>query len=188
MTSRMVSHPLLLTDCQLQKIHCPPDTTCHGSSQTSSHVFSCPNDFPCSDNMSECPMNTFECPASFCGGCCAVGLRCTSDLCFEYHYKTLAVFQTLPIPNSTSSIPQGLHDCIFPATIGPIQMSTLPRSLFTDRVIPTCTSQNCPPENISRKGQDLPISDRILGNSTAWRANWRDRHKKPGGRELGWQG
>lgn len=198
MTSRMVSHPLLLTDCLLQEICCPPDTTCRGSSQTSSHVFCCPNDFPCSDNMGECPMNTFECPASVGGGCCAIGLRCASDLCFEYHYKMLAVFQPLPIPNSTPSIPQGLYDCIVPATIGPVQTSTLPSSLFTDRAIPICTSQNCPPENISQKGQDLPISDTILGNPTAWRAkigeiavksqaeeNWDGRDSKRRLRKLG---
>lgn len=92
------------------EICCPPDTICRGSSQTSSHVFRCPNPFSCSDDMAECPMHTFECPASVGGGCCATGLRCASDLCLEYHYKTLAVLQPLPIDDGRSLISQGFYD------------------------------------------------------------------------------
>lgn len=154
------------------EICCPPDTTCRGSSQTSSHVFCCPNGSSCSDAMAECPMHTIECPASVGGGCCAVGLRCASDLCLEFHYKTLAVFQPLPTHNRTPLISQGFYDCIIPATVGPVQTSILPSSLSTARVVPTYVSQNCQPKNIIQKGQDLPISDRILGTPTAWRAKF----------------
>lgn len=165
----MVSYPLLLANCLLKEICCPSDTTCRGSSQTSSRVFCCPNTFSCSDNMAECPVHKFECPASVGGGCCDIGLRCAIDLCLEYRYKTLAVFQQSSFHNSTSFISQG-YDCIIPATIGPVQASTLLSSLSSDRAVPTCASQNWQPENISQKGQDLPISDMILGTPTAWRA------------------
>ena len=170
MTSRMAFHPFLLTRCLLQEICCPPDTTCRGSSQTSSHVFCCPNAFSCSDNMVECPMHTFECPASAGGGCCANGLHCASDLCFEYHYKTLAVFQPLPMHNSTYSISPEFYDGIIPIAMCLAQRPTSLTSLSTSGAGPVCALQNCQPKVIGQKGQDLPIGDRILEAPTAWRA------------------
>lgn len=149
---------------------CPPDTTCRGSSQTSSHVFCCPNAFSCSENMDQRPMHMLECPASVGGGCCATVLRCASDLCFEYHYKTSAVFQPFPIHNSTSPDSQGFYDGVSLATVGTLQKSFPPSSLSDDRTVPTYALQNCQPEDIGQKGQDLPISDKILGIPTAWRA------------------
>ena len=164
------SSALQSTDCLLQEICCPPDTTCCGSLQTSSHVFCCPNAFSCSDSMVQCPVHTFECPASVGGGCCAIGLRCASDLCFDYHYKTLAVFQPLPMHNSTYSISPDSYDCIIPTTMGLVQRSGSLSSVFTDGTGPTCASQKCQPENISQKGQDVLISDTSLGTSIAWGA------------------
>lgn len=77
-------------------------------------------------------MNTFECPATVGGGCCAIGLGCASDLCFEYHYNTLVVLQPLSIQNSTSSIPQGSYDCIIPAAVSDMQTSIPPSDRILD--------------------------------------------------------
>ena len=80
------------------------------------------------------------------------------------------VFQPLPISNSTSPTHQGFYDGNILATKGSVQSSILPSSLSTDKVLPTYAFQNCHPENISQKPQDLPITDRFLGIPTAWRA------------------
>lgn len=120
--------------------------------------------------MAGCPTNTFECPASVGGGCCAIGLRCASDLCLEYHYKTLAVFPPLPNLYNTASVSRGFHNCVIPTTMDSVRMSISPGSLSPDGVPGLCVSQNCQPENIRQTGQNLPISDRILGTPTAWRA------------------
>lgn len=115
-------------------------------------------------------MHTIECRASAGNGCRATGLRCASGLCFEYHYKTSAMFQPLPSHNGTFSMSQGFYSGIVLGTMGPVRTSTSPSSLSTDRAVPTCASQNYQPETVSQKGQDLPISVKILGTLTAWRA------------------
>ena len=116
--------------------------------------------------MGESSKRTIERPACADGGCCAIGLRYASDLCFEYPYRTLAVLQPLPVPNSTSFISQGLYHCILPAIIGPMQTGTPPSSLSAVRATPTYASQNHQSENVSQKGEDLPISDTIVGTAT----------------------
>ena len=116
--------------------------------------------------MGESSKHTIERPASARGGCCAIGLRCASDPCFEYPYRTLAVLQPLHVPNSTSFISQGLYHCITPAIIGPMQTRTSPSNLSALRAAPTYASQNRQPENVSQKSEDLPISDSILGTAT----------------------
>ena len=166
----MVFRPLCLADCLPQELCCPLNTTCHRSSQTTSRVLCCPHTFSCANDIAQCPVHAFECPASVGGGCCAIGLRCASDQCFEYHYKTLAVLQPMPIQNSTSLIPQGFYDCILPDTAGPLQTPTPPRSLSTEKVVQTCAWQDCQPEIVNQKSQDLPTSNIFLGNSTTWRA------------------
>lgn len=196
--SRTVFHRLLRADGFLQELCCPADTACRGSSQTSSHVICCPDAFSCSDNVAAYPTHTFECPSSAGDGCCAIGLRCAFELCLEYHYKTLAVFQPLPNHYSTSFVSQGLYDCIMPASMNSVQTSIPPSSISADRVGRACASQNCRPENVGQKGQNLPISDRILGTPTAWRAkvgeiavksqaeeNWDSKNGKRRLRRLG---
>ena len=170
MTTRTVHYPSPLTDCLLQEICCPPDTTGRDSSHTSSLVLCCRYAFSCSDNMVECPLHTFESPATVGGGCCAVGLRCASKLCFEYRCTTLAVCQPLSFHNSTSFNFPDLYDCIISATRGLVQASSPPSSHSIDNVVPASASHNCQPENTIQKGQDLSISDSILGTPTAWRA------------------
>lgn len=120
--------------------------------------------------MGECPSHIFGCPAFVRGGWCPVGLRCVSDMCFEYHYKTLAVLQHLPIGNSTSFISKGSYDCLIPVTMIAMQTSNPPSSLSTDRASPTHASQNGQPKNLSQTSQALPISDKVIGISTAWKA------------------
>ena len=163
----MVFCPLSLADYLPQEICCPPITTCHQSSQTSSHVLCCPYTFSCTNDIAQCPVHAFECPASVGGGCCAFGLRCASDQCFEYHYKTLAVLQPLPIQNIISLIPQGFYDCIIPAAV---RAPAPPSSLSPDRAVQTCSWQDCQSENVNQKNQDLPTSNIFLGDLDAWRA------------------
>ena len=173
MTSRMAIRPSSLADCLSQEICCPPNTSCHRSPQTSSRVLCCPHAFSCTnDNRSiaQCPAHAFECPVSVGGGCCPIGLRCASDQCFEYHYKTLAVLQPLPIQNNTSLVPQGFYGCIIPATVGFMQTPAPPSSVSTKRAVQTCTWQDCQPADVDQQSQDLQASNMHLGNSAAWRA------------------
>lgn len=165
-----MSHPSLLTDCFLQEICCPSDSTCRGSLQTSNQVFCCPGSSSCSDNTTKSPKHAFECPASVLGGCCAISLRCTSDLYIEYHHTTLVMLQPLPAENNTSFISQGFYGCIIPAIDGAMQAGIPSCSLSTGRALPTSASQNCQPENVSQEGQDPPISDTILDSPFTWRA------------------
>lgn len=86
------------TNMLCQELCCLPDTTCRNSSYTPSHIFCCPHGFSCSSNtLAQCPcttpMHNFQCPAPLSGGCCPIGLRCTSSLCVDYQYKTFAVYE-----------------------------------------------------------------------------------------------
>ena len=149
-------------------------------------------------NIGECSKNTVNCPTSARGGCRVIGLTSASDPCIENGYATSAEFQALPAENSTSSISQGLYDCMILSFIGPVQIETLNSLVSTDRALPTCESQCSQPENVSQEGQDLPISDKNLGNPSAWRAkageiavrnqveeNWDGKERKRRLRRLG---
>ena len=164
--------PIASTYCHLQEIFCPPETTCLGLSQTNSYVFCCPKAFSCYYNMNEWPMRISEGPTSGGSGCCAIGLRCESDLCFEYVDEMLAVFQPQPlhIHKDTNFNSQGSYNCSILATIGPVKTSTLSSSLPTSQVEPKCASQKCKPEKINQKDQDLRIRDRRPETQTAWRS------------------
>ena len=191
----------LLTNCCFEVKCWPPDTTLHGSLQTSSNASYCPSGSSYSDDMGymgECPEYTIECPTSARGSCRVIGLTCASDPCTKHGYTTSAEFQALPAENSTSSISQGLYDCIILAFIGPVQRETLPSIVSTDRALTTCASQCSQPENVSQEDQDLPISNTNLGNTTAWRAkvgeiavrnqadeNWDGKDRKRRLRRLG---
>ena len=157
--------------CHLQEIFCPPDTTCLGLSQTNSHVFCCPKAFSCYYNMIEWPMHISEGHTSGGGGCCAIGLRCESDLCFDYNDEMLAVFQGHPlhVHKGTSSNSKGFSKYTIPSTTGHMKTSILPNSLPNGQVGP-CALQKCQPENINHNNQDLHISDRTRGTQTAWRS------------------
>ena len=191
----------LLTNCCFEDICWPPDTTLPGSLQTSSDASYCSSGSSCSDDMGamgECPKYTIEFPTSARGGCRVIGQNCASDTCIERGYFTSAEFQLLPAENSKSSISQGLYDCIILAFIEPVQTEILPYIVSTDRALPTCASQCSQPENACQEGQDLPISDKDLGNPTAWRAkageiavrnqaeeNWEGKDRKRRLRRLG---
>lgn len=201
MRSRMACQLSLLTDYFFEDICWPQDTTLLGSSQTSSDASYSSSGSSCSDdmgNVGESPKYTIECPSPARGGCRVIGLTCASDPCIEHSYLTSAGFQALPAENSTSSICQGLYDCIILAFIGPVKRENLPSIFSTDRALPTCASQCCQPENVSQEGQDLPISDTNLGDPTAWRAkvgeiavrnqaeeNWDGKDRKRRLRRLG---
>ena len=201
MRSRIVCQLSLLTNCFFEDIFWPLDTTLVGSLQTSSDGSYCSSGSSCSDDMGnegEGPKYTIECPSSVRGGCRVIGLTRASDPCIEHGYSTSAGLQALPAENSTSSISQGLYDCIILAFIGLVQRETLPSIISTNRALPTCATQCSQPENVSQKGQDLPISDTNLGNPTAWRAkveeiavrnqaeeNWDGKDRKRRLRRLG---
>ena len=117
-------------------------------------------------------MHISEGPTSGSGGCCAIGLRCYSDLCFEYNDKMLAIFQPQPlhIHRGTSFNSQGFYTCSILPTFRPAKTSTLPSSLPTSQVEPTCASRKCQPEKMNQKDQDLRIRDRRPETQTAWRS------------------
>lgn len=148
--------------------------------------------------MGECPKYTIEFPTSAWGGCRVISLNCASDTCIERGYLTSRDFQPLRAENGISSISQGLCDCTILAFIEPVQTVILPYIVSTDRALRTCASQCSQPENVSREGQDLPISDKDLGKPTAWRAkaeenavrnqaeeNWEGKDRKRRLRRLG---
>ena len=128
-------------------------------------------------------------------GCCPIGLRCTSSLCLEYHYKTLPVFHLLvyhtgvsrSIVNST--ITTNLQfDRTLPATIFPISqvnVASPPSPLPPPR-----------PGDPRKSIEDLPISLRVLGTPTASAKkvgmvavqNGSTREVKTGRERLGWAG
>ena len=173
MRSRMACQLSLLTNCFPEDICWPPDTTLRGSSQTPSDVSYCSSGSSGSDdmrNMSECPKYTIGYPTSARGGCRIIGLTRASDPCIEHGYSTSAEFQALPAENRTTSISQGLYDCIILAFDGPVQTETLPSIVSTDGALSICVSRCSQPENVIQGSQDLPISDTKLGNPTAWRA------------------
>ncbi len=169
---------------------CPPNTACLRSSHTTSHMFCCPYGMSCGLNSpAQCPVHTFECPHDLHGGCCAIGLRCASDLCLEYHYKTLAVFKPTPVIGDISSILSHASDRAGAATIAtsffqplessdraiaaatiPAQNVLLSESPGSAAVKPTWAWPNCQPGVPGYRAQNLPISDRILGTPTATRA------------------
>ena len=150
---------------------CPPGATCRRSSHTPSHVLCCPSGWSCSPLTSaQCPPHTFQCPSSVGGGCCPVGLRCGSDLCLEYLYKTLAVYVPLQIPGIPSPAPLNGENCALSTAIANAQNLILPTSSSTVVTPPTCTWPKCDPGTSDESPLNLPISDRILGTPTAWRA------------------
>ena len=148
--------------------------------------------------MGKCPEHTRECPASARVSCCAIGLRCASDLYIEYQYTALALLQPLPAKNNTPFTSQGFYGCVIPAILGAMRIESPSCNPSTDGTLPTCASQNCQPENASQQGHDLPTSDTILGKPTAWGAkigeiavqsqaeeNWDGKNKKRRLRRLG---
>ena len=201
MRSRMACQLSLLTNCFLEDICWTPDTTLRGSLPTSSDASYFSDGSSCSDdmrNMVEYSENTIECPTSARGGCRVISLTSASDPCIEHGYSTSAEFQALHAENSTSSISQGLYDCIILAFIGPVQIETPNSLVSTDGALPTCESQCSQPDNVSQEGQDLPISDANLGNPSARRAkvgeiavrnqaeeNWDSKERKRRLRRLG---
>lgn len=150
---------------------CPPDATCRRSSYTPSHVLCCPSGWSCSPlSSAQCPLHTFQCPSSVGGGCCPVGLRCGSDLCLEYLYKTLAVYVPLQIPGIPSIAPLDSEKRTLSTSIANAQSLILPTSSSTVVTTPTCTWPNYHDGTSEESPLNLPISDRILGTPTAWRA------------------
>ena len=130
----------------------------------------------CSDGVTEGPEYKFERPTSASGGLYAIGLRCASDLCTEYHFSALVVLQSLSAQNSISWTSQGFYHIVIPVfAVRHVQTGIARSSLSTDRALPTCTSQNCQLENVSEEGQDLPTSGTVLGNPTPWRAKIGER-------------
>ena len=150
---------------------CPPGATCRRSSNTPSHVLCCPFGWSCSQLTSaQCPPHTFQCPSSVGGGCCPVGLRCGSDLCLEYLYKTLALYVPLQIPGIPSPAPSDGENCALSTMFPDAQNLNLPASSRTLVTAPTCAWPNCDSGASDGSPLNLPISDRILGTPTAWRA------------------
>ena len=153
---------LPLTNCLLQGICCAIKTTCHLSSQKSSHVLSYQCAFSCHDDGNQYSLHTFASRNSFDFDHCDIYPSYGPDLYLKHCYKILAVLQSLPIQSHASSFPQVSYNCIILATIGLVRTSTPIGSTFTERVLPMCASQNCRQEDISHKGQNLSISNKIL--------------------------
>ena len=162
------------TNCAAQghpEICCPADTACYPTSNGPSPIFCCSLSFhACSTDLPLfCPLRTFPCPTSLAGACCPVGLRCASSLCLEYEYKTQAVF-------SSSSVPETQLGETFlgtlPATTIPAHTVIPPGSPLAGANAPTCIppNPNCQPGTPGKSVIELPISDRVLGTPTAWRA------------------
>ena len=154
-----------------QEICCPADTACYPSSHGLSPIFCCSLSFhACTTKLPLfCPLHTFPCPASLAGACCPVGLRCASTLCLEYEYKTQAPFS----PSSVSEIRSGeTFLYTLPATTIPAYTVIPPGSPVPGANILSCvpSSLNCQPGTPGNSVTDLPISDRVLGTPTAWRA------------------
>ena len=144
---------------------------CRRSSYTPSHILCCPSGWSCGPLApAQCPLHTFPCPSSIGGGCCPVGLRCGSELCLEYLYKTLAVYRPLQIPGIPTVAPLDGENHAISTVIAVAQDVILPTSSNTVITAPTCTSPNCQPGASKESPLNLPISDRILDTPTAWRA------------------
>ena len=156
----------MLADPGVQELCCPPGTRCIPSSHTFSHIMCCPYFSSCSDSVAQCLIHTFERPSALGGGCCASGPRRALHLCLEYQYKTLAVFQPIQIPGPT---PDFIECVLAETSVAPLEVPP-PGNQINEKRTQICTWSDCAPDGATDGVQDLPISDRILGTPTAWRA------------------
>ena len=88
-------------------------------------------------------------------------------LCLEYLYKTLAVYRPLQILGTPTAAHLDGENHAISTNIAVAQDVILPTSSST---VVTAPASNCQPGASEESPLNLPISDRILGTPTAWRA------------------
>ena len=162
------------TSCAAQghpEICCPASTACYSKPHGHSPIFCCSLSFhACSANLPLfCPLRTFPCSTSLAGACCPMGLRCASSLCLEYEYKTQAVFSSSLSPETRTG---ETFMYTLSATTLPAHTVVPARNALSGATAPTYVSPNanCQLGIPGKSVPDLPISDRVLGTPTAWRA------------------